>query len=209
MRKGKIGTHTPRQQTASRVSADIAQRAGHTRSALKQNDRWPHQNKPTAWRGQGKHGARKPHVLVAVLGQQRHPPTGGWLADGRRPFLLHRWWIVRISGRSVGRCPGRLVFAPIRGLAPRCGCCVVVLSLRSCATAATCSLPSIPAEWSPVDIGVCSTAPCLGGFQGPSALLALCPIERTFYNEFGLVRRAKSGNALGARCGGLVWVWGW
>lgn len=28
---------------------------------------------------------------------------GGWLAGGTRPWFLHPWWIVRITGRSVGR----------------------------------------------------------------------------------------------------------
>lgn len=136
---------------------------------------WIHKNKPAAWRGREKHWGPKGCSQF----WQRHPPMGGWLAGGTRPSLLHPWWICP-HNRSVGRPMSWDAL-----LLARCRSCLVgpvALSLCLCAT----SVDSIPADSSPVDLGICSTAPCLGFFQGHSALPVLCPIDRTFHIKFGL-----------------------
>lgn len=152
---------------------------------------WIHKNKPAAWRGREKHWGPKGCSQF----WQRHPPMGGWLAGGTRPSLLHPWWICP-HNRSVGRPMSWDAFAsfPSQGLA-RCRFRLVgpvALSLCLCAT----SVDSIPADSSPVDLGVCSTAPCLGFFQGPSALPVLCPIDRTFHIKSGLFDGQMAGMSL-------------
>lgn len=122
---------------------------------------WLHKNKPAAWRGRGKHWGPKGCSQF----WQRHPPMGGWLAGGTRPSLLHPWWIC-LHNRSVGRptsWDALLLFPPRPCSLPflvgwPCGPLAVLMCYQSA------SVASIPADLLPVDLGVCSTAPCLGLF---------------------------------------------
>lgn len=160
---------------------------------------WLHKNKPAAWRGRGKHwGPKGPRFW------QRHPPMGGWLAGGTRPWSLHPRWIVRIAGRSVGRpCPGRLAFFPNP---PR-----------------PCSL-SLLFGWPSRSAHVLSVGP---PFQRIRHLLISGSARRRRVLNFSgsfhpsgpvsnrphvpyqvwLIRRAKGGNVLEVGYGGLMWVW--
>lgn len=135
-------------------------------------------------------GARKAHCFVVLLGQQRHPPMGGWLAGGTRPSFLHPWWIVCITGRSVGRCPGRLAFCPPRPCSlsllvgwPSRSAHVLLAALHSRGFVAYRSRGLLDGAMSSI-------------FQGPSALPVLCPIDRTFHIKFGSCGGQKAGMSL-------------